>query len=309
MNPARPQTPPLLFLFVKYSFRDKIHRVEWLHALPFLLFIAVFPGYYWAAPASFDLRYGFIVFDGEVSELLAVYGRYFAITAGTYTVLSFLLIRRKKKLIEDCFSNQSRMVYRWLELWLPAALIFFLITWVVVELTISAGRIDYSLTFGIISLFMTCYIFFVGFMGVRFARLFQQPIPQPFVNSPPGAAANEAAIHSIAETIIDVLDNSTLCLNPDLTLNDLAKATGYPAPQISRALNRVIGKNFYTIVNEYRTRLFIERINQPGYAHLSLMGLAYECGFGAKSTFYDFFKNYTGKSPAEFKKMKKKESG
>jgi AraC-like DNA-binding protein len=61
-------------------------------------------------------------------------------------------------------------------------------------------------------------------------------------------------------------------------------------------------------VNEYRIEEFKSRMNDPKYQHLTLVAIAYGCGFNSKSTFNSFFKEYTGFTPTEYKSKMKAES-
>jgi len=83
---------------------------------------------------------------------------------------------------------------------------------------------------------------------------------------------------------------------------ELTQACNQTTAKVSMALNKVIGKNFYTFVNEYRVEAFIERVNQPESKHLSLLGLAFECGFRSKSSFNEFFKSHTGLTPSRYRR-------
>jgi AraC-like DNA-binding protein len=61
-------------------------------------------------------------------------------------------------------------------------------------------------------------------------------------------------------------------------------------------------------VNLYRVDAFKKRIQEPGVEKLTLLGLAYECGFNSKSTFNEVFKKTTGQTPSQYVKSLKKRS-
>ncbi len=94
-------------------------------------------------------------------------------------------------------------------------------------------------------------------------------------------------------------------LNPELTLFDLSKNLNIPKHQITLLLNNCLGKNFFEYVNEFRIEEAKKRMLDPQYDHLTLVAIAYECGFNSKSTFNIFFKNATGKTPTEWRKENK----
>ncbi|HAX95906.1 MAG TPA: AraC family transcriptional regulator, partial [Prolixibacteraceae bacterium] len=45
-----------------------------------------------------------------------------------------------------------------------------------------------------------------------------------------------------------------------------------------------------------------ERLTNPEYSHLSVLGIAFDAGFNSKSAFNRVFKNVEGETPTQFKK-------
>jgi AraC-like DNA-binding protein len=91
-------------------------------------------------------------------------------------------------------------------------------------------------------------------------------------------------------------------LNPELTLQDLSVKLNIPKHQLTMLFNNYLGKNFFEYINEYRIQETKQRILEPAYEHLTLVAIAYECGFNSKSTFNTFFKHATGLTPTEWRK-------
>ncbi len=96
-------------------------------------------------------------------------------------------------------------------------------------------------------------------------------------------------------------------LDADLSLNSLAKELGIPIHELSRIINTGLRKNFNDFVNEFRIQDVARKIKDPAYDRITLLGIAYDCGFNSKTTFHRAFKQITGKSPAEYKSELKKE--
>ena len=93
-------------------------------------------------------------------------------------------------------------------------------------------------------------------------------------------------------------------LNPEITLSELAKAISITKYDLTHLLNDIVGRNFFSYINEYRLNDVIQRLEDPQYNHLTIMSIAYECGFKAKSTFNGLFKQYTGLTPTAYKRQK-----
>lgn len=108
----------------------------------------------------------------------------------------------------------------------------------------------------------------------------------------------------LSEEIIARLKTSMvtekLYLNPALNLAILSKHTAIPAKTISAVLNQQLHKSFNEFINAYRIDAIKERLLASTDKHLTIAGLAYECGFNSQPTFQRAFKAIQGESPSEF---------
>nr|MCS3815512.1 ABC-type antimicrobial peptide transport system permease subunit/AraC-like DNA-binding protein [Mucilaginibacter sp. X4EP1] len=95
-------------------------------------------------------------------------------------------------------------------------------------------------------------------------------------------------------------------LDAELTSNSLAKKLGISIHELSRIINTGLRKNFNDFVNEFRIKDVALKMKDPAYDRITLLGIAYDCGFNSKTTFNRAFKENTGKSPAEYKRKLKK---
>lgn len=90
-------------------------------------------------------------------------------------------------------------------------------------------------------------------------------------------------------------------LEADLSLPELANKLDIPSHHLSRVINEQFGVNFFDFVNQYRVEEVKSRINNPEFENLSLLGIAFDCGFNTKSAFNRVFKKMTGFTPSEYK--------
>jgi len=74
------------------------------------------------------------------------------------------------------------------------------------------------------------------------------------------------------------------------------------ANQLSWLLNDGFGKNFNEFINHYRIDTFMRLAKLPENANLTIMSIAYECGFNSKTVFNTYFKKETGLTPKQFLK-------
>jgi AraC-like DNA-binding protein len=110
----------------------------------------------------------------------------------------------------------------------------------------------------------------------------------------------------VVDKAVDLLKKSMevdgVYLNPNCNLTVLAQHTGLPAKTISAVLNQHLNKSFNEYVNGYRVGAFKKKILEPGQEHLTITGIAFDCGFNSQATFQRTFKEVTGMSPTEWRK-------
>ena len=98
----------------------------------------------------------------------------------------------------------------------------------------------------------------------------------------------------------DFLQVEKAFLDPDLSLRSLASHIGINSNRLSWLINKVIQKSFNDYINGLRLAEFkiisLKEENQK----LSILGLAYECGFNSKSVFNNFFKKTEGITPSQW---------
>ena len=94
--------------------------------------------------------------------------------------------------------------------------------------------------------------------------------------------------------------------DPELSLSSLAEKLELGPHELSRIINTVLKKSFNDFINEYRVAEVAQKMQEPAYDHLTLLGIAYESGFNSQRTFNRVFKEMTGKTPVEYKNRLKK---
>ena len=110
----------------------------------------------------------------------------------------------------------------------------------------------------------------------------------------------EKELENLKAKLQNLMRNDKIYLEPNLTLNDLAKSIGVNSAVLSFAINKGFDKNFNDFVNEYRIGEVKKKLNGGAAENLNLLGIAFDCGFNSKATFNRAFKKFTGTSPKEF---------
>lgn len=112
----------------------------------------------------------------------------------------------------------------------------------------------------------------------------------------PDAETTEAQTALIAR-LNDLLTRDKLYLDPDLTLNRLARRLHVPAKRLSEAINRQTGGNVARLINGMRIRAACQ-VLQAGQSVTEAMLAS---GFNTKSNFNRAFRLATGTSPSEWR--------
>ncbi len=313
---------PLLYLYVTRLINvRKIERV-WLHLLPML---TQFILYFICFLQNEDTKYTIYatIFEPYAKPIqnIAVY-----ISVAIYIYLSFKEINAYKLKLNSFYSNNFKVALSWLQRLLYVFMFYYLLLIFFIILSNAFHFSEYYFP----SDFVRCIIIFIiAFFAVRQNSLIEmqhniksveeddevmpEKITDPetanlFVQTDIAASvevfipAKPQEINTdLLQKIIDLTEAEVLYLNEELTVADLANKLGYSTKTISRTINSGLQKSFSLFINEYRVKLFQEKRASGKFNHLSIMGLAYDCGFNSKSTFNRVYKEITGASPKEQK--------
>lgn len=110
----------------------------------------------------------------------------------------------------------------------------------------------------------------------------------------------------IVNALIATMEVDHLYTNKRLNKAQLAAVLKLTELQLAQILKEYIGKGFTDFVNYYRVEAVKEKLKDPKYKDITLMGVADECGFNSKTSFYRVFKEVTGITPADYLEQLKK---
>lgn len=105
----------------------------------------------------------------------------------------------------------------------------------------------------------------------------------------------------LMEEVTALIEKDEIYKDFDLTLDSLAKKLGVKRNYLSKAINRITGKNFNTYINEYRVKEAMKIMSDKKSDVISIDAIALEVGFSNRISFYQSFKKMTGLSPSEFR--------
>jgi AraC-like DNA-binding protein len=241
-----------------------------------------------------------------------IYYSLLAISLVSYWVLSLNLILKHRKNIPFHFSNYTtRNSLTWLVFVMSLFLAFFLAEFFVpfFESIFNTKLIGVpTLSFN-----LTIFAFIIIFFGINQNVIYEadkEDFPEvevdDFKNNSEGkyqrSALEKHQIETLLKSIHKYLENRKPYLNPDFSLQMMSEDLNVSRQKLSQALNIGQLKNFYKVINEYRIEEVKRMLNNPEFNHLSVLGIAFECGFNSKTSFNRIFKEETGCTPLQFKK-------
>lgn len=91
--------------------------------------------------------------------------------------------------------------------------------------------------------------------------------------------------------------------NATISAESFANEFGLAKKELLEHLELTRGNSFIGFINSLRVDEFKTRVKDSNNEHLDLIGLAKECGFQSKTTFFRVFKEMEGITPNEYKKQ------
>jgi AraC-like DNA-binding protein len=312
----KPGIFPILFLFgpLLYMYLGtltienfRIKTVHLLHLLPFLI-ICIHRSIGNVVPltSSSDLS------ENPSYIYNKIYYSFLIFSLLMYWFLSLRLIYKHKKNIPYNFSNYTpRNTLNWIVLVLVLFLILFIADFSIFYFsTVLNIKIP---TLHILPLNITLFTFIIIFFGINQTVIYQDRHNLPEVDLPEKETTDthrndrglneEKMKDELTETILHYLKNKKPYLNPDYSLQMMVEDLNISRQKLSYLINSGQQKNFYKLINEFRIREVKEKLLDPRFSHYSVLGIGLDCGFNSKTSFNRIFKEETGYTPSEFKKL------
>ena len=198
------------------------------------------------------------------------------------------------------FSSIENKELNWLRT-LTIILIIFNVLWVVEDLIYIFTVWNPLLSeFSALATFFTVY--WIGFSSLKQNEVFKQSVitdETPHISKPLTKHEND-----LFENLNTLMIKESLFKEVNLTLRDIAVKLNTTDKKLSKVINVKTQNNFYFFVNTFRVNCFKEKLRRTTILPLTLFGVAQECGFKTRSTFFTFFKRIEGVAPNEFLQRK-----
>lgn len=245
-------------------------------------------------------------FIGRLLEYLA------PVSVFAYFSYTFYLFYSYRRYIEANFSTTEHISFNWLRNFLLAYLVTQVVwySFMFIE-SFNTGEMNYVnywysyFAWGVV-------VYYLGIAGyqqrqeafipLRFEGETEADTEKIDETTSPLPNEEQEAMTVFYQKLEHYIEQEKPYLLPNLSLRQLAKNMNESATQISNVINQKAETNFNDYINQWRVCAVKEKIVSNEFNHLSLLGIAFDCGFSSKATFNRAFKKTTGLSPSAYRK-------
>lgn len=332
--------PALVYLYVRSVVRDeyRFQVRDAVHLIPFLIGFVQYAPYYFSSSEA--KRQAVRSLESSSTEYLLDIGvvseEVFAVVRGLISVFYAVLILRflwqigiKEQIQSGRLKSFEKQVLQWIRVFGITFSINHLAIFTYLILQVWVSSFASTAVESVIALFIT--LFFNGTLIYYSSYLLLRPetligLERNFRSSdkqrPKTIQMHSEKVSGDASSV-DLMDNNTgkiqkdeleedyqtikealesekLYLDSTLQIQDVAQLVGLPVRRTSFVVNSYFGKNFNQLINEYRIREAIRRIEDGFLKEFTLDGLWEEVGFSNRTSFFRAFKEVTGGTPGQF---------
>jgi AraC-like DNA-binding protein len=294
---------PVVYFYVQAQLNPdfKLYKNQYLHFIPAALWVVfhivsvvtdklILKEYYFLASGS----------DPDFVEWYQFLG---LTSLVCYLVLTYRYYAHYQRFIYQIVSNADAVRFKWIRNFLVAFLVFVVLTFIFTLLPLVGVPLDYrgSWWYFFFFGFLFYYISIEGFSNVKSNKIAIEELSKEIEDeaiTPKSQVIEDLELWK-TKVLKNVVEEQNY-INPELSLPDLAKSLRTNPSFLSKVVNQGFGQNFNDFVNEKRVLAVVEKLKAGEQKQLTLLAIAYDCGFNSKATFNRAFKKATGQSPKYF---------
>jgi len=297
---------PALWFYIK-SLSDPEFRFKPLYLLHFIpfMFFSVFQ-YFNFINLTVPEKIAFLendLFKDQVSYKITVLA--IGLSTISYNFWALNLIRRRREKLMQQYSKIVDIDLAWLNTLTIAAVISYSVNVALFTLDLIFHFATYKYLMFLTNSFATVYVLFLGYFGIRLGNIFINNVRGT------GKSGDESPLNEPGSPVITTdddfirilsrhMEEKQPYLDPEITISRLSELLDVRIEFLSEVLNSQLNQNFFDFINKYRVEEFKIQSILKANSHLSIMGIAYNCGFNSKASFYRAFKKFEGISPTAF---------
>jgi AraC-like DNA-binding protein len=307
---------PTLYLFTRTQLDKSFHLTarSLLHLIPALISFAAAIGYF--APLTpeqmeaerISLKEGSEILPALINDVL-VFSQLLV-----YYILIFRYIHKRKKELQDNYSDSGYLEITWIQRWHIMWCSLFIVVFIAYAIN---PRTDIWLI-PILNVIGMAYLAYSVIRHSTAAYINRLPAVVDTVadNATAGDTAQRTSTSNLAEAmtteqmkkicdkVTDYLQTSKRYKYPDLSLSTLALEVGVHHKKISTAINGYLHKNFFELINSMRVNEAKDLLRTLNTSDYTIESIYTQCGFQSRSSFFTTFKKFEGISPMQWLKQK-----
>jgi AraC-like DNA-binding protein len=296
---------PLLWFYVKTLTQPifKLKPIHLLHFAPFV-FYSIFHWFNFIGLSAEEK----IIYVSTGAHYTTIFVKIGSLAVGvssiTYNIVALVLLQKHLRNIKSTYSNIENKDLKWLKTLVIASLVVFSVNVLLYNLNNFFRFSEYFALAKIAYTFSTIYVLYIGYFGIRQGRIFADYIIEeahlPKVVKQSIQIDVKKNYSEIVGNLIRLMEKEQPYLDPELNLAKLSNLMKTKPELISEVLNSALNQNFFDFINKYRIEEFKLKCLSKENRHLSIMGIAYDCGFNSKAAFYRAFNKFEAISPTAY---------
>jgi AraC-like DNA-binding protein len=305
---------PVLYLTIRRFIVPNLafQKKEWVHFIPFFIFLPLFifntfQNVFFTPNELEKLGNNTVHAYDWVGILLVLT---IVIQGLTYWFLSYRALQKHNKNINLFASKTDNINLNWLK-YILLTIAAILLIWFI-ELLF---ELDFLTRFSSILYFICIYVFayFIHKQEEIFPyskididnikELIEEQDDTQITTKQKRFSDEQLLVYK--NQLTELMQTQKIYLDDEMSLPKLAALMSISPNDLSYLINEGYNENFFQFINTYRVEEAKKLLLSDKYAHLNILGLAYEAGFASKSTFNATFKKMTGYSPSDFQKNQK----
>ena len=305
---------PLLYIYILSLTGN---RVTWkttlLHLGVYVVYVLLFFIFQQKDSLALTAVNGYFAPSENSSQWMQYYAIPLAISGLVYCIWDLILLRKHRKTIVNLFSFDEKINLKWVSYVVYSYLVLFVLASFLIFGATQFQLFPIKNAFALVGICLSLMLIAFGFYGFRQTAIFSNIDTQAIPSLDAEKSISEKAsysksgltpekIKSLANRLTEHMEIKKPFLDENLSLALLAEHSEISQPHLSQIINQHFKMNFYDFVNRYRVEEAKQQLSSPDFNHLSVLGIAFDCGFKSKSSFNRYFKKYTGASPSTFKK-------
>ncbi|NLW45919.1 MAG: helix-turn-helix transcriptional regulator [Firmicutes bacterium] len=293
-----------LLLFYVHSLVDQTFRLrypDWLHFLPALMVFAYYTPYYLAEGPD---KYAFFLIPAGIKFFRYAHYEFFVLSISAqihlwiYLLVVHRFVKQYHRSIKDFYSNIEQHNLRWIQFFLSCFEVVYII---IFFLCIVLLVVNYMVSFILVGITVSIGIFILGYRGLKQTEIFtlESSLKKTKYES---SELPRKLVQSLIVKLKILMEEDKLFTITELNLDDLAKKLSVSKIILSQYIRDYLKTNFFDYINRLRVEEMKRLLLDPEKQYMTIVALANEAGFNAKSTSSRIFKQFTGMTPSAFRK-------